>query len=410
LLSRRAAGAPRTREASVSTRYGTRRTLGVLTGLAAVIALISVAANGPALAASPRWTRVTLPKTPAFSQNTSLNTTWCVSSTDCMLGGGAVGGFLLAKFTGNSWKSTVLKPTWTTGSQQLSVGGITCRSAKFCFAVGNATSTYGKTAGAAFVWNGTSWRDVTPRTGPTRLAETDDTACPQINVCVIVGRTYSGNDVNPVSTPVAWLWRSGTWTTMPGTPATGHTLDLLSAVSCPTTTTCIAVGYLGANSNGQLSMRWNGTSWSQLPFPVGNPNSFPISLACPTVSSCWAGSGGFGGALYRWNGTTWSSPPIPSALQAGGELVSLRCASVTFCSVVSYANAGHVPYGTWDGTTWTASTIPITGTIPPVAGGNSGQLGALSCPSSAFCLATGYHFVPDGPGYVKDAPYVTAYR
>jgi hypothetical protein len=102
------------------------------------------------------------------------------------------------------------------------------------------------------------------------------------------------------------------------------TLPSLTAVSCPSGTSCIAVGnyYTGEYSDQSLPLfaSWTGSRWSFHSIHLPN-NPYDASLdglSCPSVSDCTAvgwttvkllpnGNEVRGPLVATWNGTSWST-------------------------------------------------------------------------------------------------------
>src|SRR3954453_897216 len=65
----------------------------------------------------------------------------------------------------------------------------------------------------------------------------------------------------------------------------------LSGLSCPSGTSCFAVGsrfYKSAGAGGAFAEHWDGTSWSvqSIPTPSGSTGTQLNALSCPTTTSC----------------------------------------------------------------------------------------------------------------------------
>src|ERR1700761_798026 len=78
----------------------------------------------------------------------------------------------------------------------------------------------------------------------TAANQLDGVSCPAVRECVAVGSGQAGEGGREA--PLAEKWNGTTWKAVtPPLPAGGVTGDL-DAVSCPTTTECVAVGgYMG---------------------------------------------------------------------------------------------------------------------------------------------------------------------
>jgi hypothetical protein len=64
--------------------------------------------------------------------------------------------------------------------------------------------------------------------------------------------------------PLAERWNGSSWAIQPIPNPTGATFSLMTGLSCPSTSICVAVGYY-VNSSGiqvTLAERWNGASWA----------------------------------------------------------------------------------------------------------------------------------------------------
>lgn len=161
----------------------------------------------------------------------------------------------------------------------------------------------------------------------------------------------------------------------------------LYGMSCPTTTSCIAVGAI----YGRLIERWNGTTWSLFPPPPGEPQhtlSQLLSVSCASASDCVAvGANGqqfqYAPRIEHWDGTAWTKPST-SALPSVSILRSVSCASATFCVAVGDDIGGNTTTGyiaQWDGTAWSVAATP------------SGDLSlrGVSCATTTFCVAVGFN-------------------
>jgi hypothetical protein len=182
---------------------------------------------------------------------------------------------------------------------------------------------------------------------------------------------------------------------------------VLNGVSCPSTTSCFAVG---ADNNAvslvsqTLAEHWNGSAWTvqATPNPSGSLGTQLLAVACPSVKSCIAvgqntGSSGPSVVLAeRWNGSTWAimTVPNPSDATLGSSLSGISCTSATSCTVVGNqdTNDGQHPLAEhWNGSTWTIQATPIP------SGSDESQLDAVSCGSATSCAAVG---VFSGPSYL----------
>ncbi len=163
-------------------------------------------------------------------------------------------------------------------------------------------------------------------------------------------------------------------------------VSALTAISCPATGDCVAVGQ-GLSGNTISAVTSNGgLDWTvqQLPSEVGSLTG----ISCPTTQACFAvgqasepyNSFTPGGIVVSTSngGSSWTIQDIPGGVSS---LTGISCAASSDCWVVG-SNTASVPVmlsTTNGGTTWTATT-------PPAPAGN---LDVISCPATTHCVATG---------------------
>jgi photosystem II stability/assembly factor-like uncharacterized protein len=286
--------------------------------------------------------------------------------------------------------TVVDQPNLPSGADLLSVS---CPSASACYAVGRhgliVTSTDGgahwaRSGADAAASNlrtnrgGNGWEGTT--IGSLDLAAT---SCPTATACVAVGAL--GAILTSGNSGSSWSARGGLGA--PGsdpfdlplgqydfsryTPATipessdAHPLD---AVSCSSTSSCVAVGELGKVMTTS-NLDSGGGTWS--PHSSNTANRL-TGVSCPPASSTCFAAGDYGTILISTDsGQSWS----PQASGTHSFLNGISCATPTSCVVVG--SQGLV-LTTNDGATWT-----------PAPSSTQAYLAAVSCPSSASCVAVG---------------------
>jgi hypothetical protein len=180
------------------------------------------------------------------------------------------------------------------------------------------------------------------------------------------------------------IWNGTSWAdgTIPNPTVTD-----LEAVSCPSATACLAVGDDTSDSGVlPLAAQWNGTAWTEkdLPLPAGKTDGLLSSVSCPTATSCTAVGIASNAAnqpesiAEAWNGSTWTVHVITAA--AGSAISGVSCLSATSCIAVGVGSSSSLA-AKWNGTTWTILT-----TADP-AGSTDAILGSVSCTSAAHCVA-----------------------
>ena len=280
-----------------------------------------------------------------------------------------------------------------------SLSGVSCPSTTLCAAVGVNVS------GVAQAWlfkaEGSTWSSE-PQSLPTPGGGTELTlrsiSCSSTTACTAVGSYYAASESK--FKPLVERWNGSSWSlqTAPN-PSSGSAEQAMLAVSCPTSTSCTAVG---TANNVPFAESWNGTSWSVQSIPAPSPSvkSTLEGVSCNSTICTAVGSFDETSAessyrkplAMRWNGSAWSIQATPSPSEAKGvvRLVGVSCASATACTAVGRYGpvTGENPVEqrtlteTWNGTAWAVQASP-----------NSAQkvnaLAAVSCSSAVICKAVG---------------------
>src|SRR6185437_3518176 len=183
-------------------------------------------------------------------------------------------------------------------------------------------------------------------------------------------------------------------------------------LTCPTAQTCYVEGNSASAPSGPAYMNTlyasddGARTWSLLPVPTGITFSSP--LACATRDDCAAGGLYYGYQPVYLKTTTgghsWTVTPLPVG---DGQITQLACATAALCRGLTQTSSRVLFPGyplvrsgikfivTADGGTHFAVT--------PFPAGTSIQ--ALSCPTSAHCVADGLYTAP-GP-HDRTAPDLT---
>jgi hypothetical protein len=202
--------------------------------------------------------------------------------------------------------------------QTLTLAAISCATARFCMAVGDASHgakarpspSYRDTT-LAERWDGSRWQ-IIPAPSPAHASVFTGVSCPSPTVCVAVGSSGSG------ARTLAERWNGVRWAVQ-RTPNIGHIgYSALTAVSCATPANCMAVGTYNAGIFG-IAEHWDGSRWTirRLPVPPLPPGEEPLvlpaSVSCASATACvTVGSNQAAAMAERWNGTTWAVQPTPN--------------------------------------------------------------------------------------------------
>jgi eukaryotic-like serine/threonine-protein kinase len=127
-----------------------------------------------------------------------------------------------------------------------------------------------------------------------------------------------------------------------------------------------------------LILRWNGTTWAQVPSPDLGTAYYITGVAAASAGSAWAVGYTESGTstrtlILRWNGTAWTRVPSPSpagsflygvAATPAGTAWAVGC---TGCGTDSTATSTSTLILRWNGATWTQVPPPVVGSLDGVA-------------------------------------------
>jgi hypothetical protein len=336
----------------------------------------------------------------AAQTDDSFSSVSCVTRRDCM----AVGAInnptgeeamLAEHWNGNRWSAQRLpSPPKLTVAQ---LAGVSCPSRRTCVAVGgyfNASRhgvgigfhAWGSGLAAAERWDGRRWSIEHPanpggwRRDGGGVTTLNAVSCPSARDCIAVG-SYFGPTYPDAGTLIEH-WNGKNWSVQKTSTSTQFN-GSLSAVSCPSTTSCMAVGSAGRRG---LAERWNGTRWARVRVPE-RPHARLAALAavdCASTTSCVA-AGGFtthrvipgtpvsqSGLAERWNGKNWTARKVRALAALGFDTGSVSCASTHACMAVGPAATAEL-----NGSRWSEQTPHPTGLM------------GVSCLSRRACTAVG---------------------
>ena len=265
------------------------------------------------------------------------------------------------------------------------LGAVSCFDARRCWAVGvpgpNATMPAGSaTVVVATTDGGMSWSAQRVVGGYT--PELSGIACPTKSDCIAVGSNGLSSGVVITTDDGGKHWLSAT------TPTGAVTI---SSVECTGVADCTALV-----SNGTVTWSSQTTDFGETWTQQGNlPASFVAAgaLTCMPAGPCLvagyvpaaAGHGTGAIAVSQDGGQAWSSATVPSGI---GTLQSTACLSASVCLAGGSTSttvsdvvpaAGQLLSSTDGGTTWSA----VPGTVPV------DDVFGLACPSAELCAMVG---------------------
>jgi hypothetical protein len=321
--------------------------------------------------AETRWTPAKAPLPKGADSDSNLTAVACPAATSCVALGdyddssGNTQGLLLTG-SGAAWKAAKAPlPSGAPSSQYVSLNSVACPSASSCTAVGSYSSAKGQ-SGLILTRSGSSWKAVSAplpaHANPAPEASLTAVTCPSSSSCTAVG-TYT--DASGIQQGLLLTGSGKSWTAAQAPLPRGATTNLvfLDAVACPAAFSCVVGGWYrdaATSYNQGLVLAESGRSWTAtlapLPDPGSdNPNAVLNAVACPAVSSC----------------------------VAAGE----------------YQDVTGVHYQglllTGSGMSWTP-TQPL---LPVGASQDSHvQISALACPAASSCFAAGSYYA-SGTGF-----------
>jgi len=218
------------------------------------------------------------------------------------------------------------------------------------------------------VWNGAKWAasyKTTPGKKGFQATELSAVSCRSATNCVTVGTTYepifTTQELEEVSDhAVALTWNGRKWAAST-VPIPGGGYGALDGVSCWSVSRCVAVGNYNAKEQGLpvagkstlIAERWNGARWSVVKLPTPGYDALLSAVSCVSASSCLAvgsvsssTSDGYGSLADAWNGKTWRAIAVATPKGGAGttegypnsfELTDLTCAAAKDCVTFGFA-------------------------------------------------------------------------
>jgi len=294
--------------------------------------------------------------------------------------------------TGASWRVS----TTVNGGGRLE--NISCPTTQFCVAVNGTGAVQTVNGGATWTHDKVDEKD-----------SLNVVSCSKSDDCWAIGSDKGGN--------YQFFLRktaNATWT-----QATARVLEIeptaMTAISCPTSSECVAVGIatlIGGNASGypvwtvstvspnnQPSAKWKK---SIIPFRRASITQGLAAIACPTTKVCYSIAEHVedGAVLLRTlsSGSAWSTVSVTSGMTLstrtldGVTFTGISCPTTRSCTIVGSTNGkdlvtAHTSNG---GQRWTWLVQPrvhdlVIDSLDP----------SVSCPTSSVCVIT------DGHGFLR---------
>jgi hypothetical protein len=199
---------------------------------------------------------------------------------------------------------------------------------------------------------------------------------------------------------LAEVWSGRTWTIVPTPDPRNSTGATLFAVTCTSSTACVAVGgYPTVDANSAaFSEIWDGSSWTikPTPEPRGSSGTQLSGVVCASATACVA-VGDYqyvsdhfstsGTLAETWNGKSWTIEPTPNPPTTGSNanaLSAIACASAIACMAVGeeYRTVANLTLAeSWNGRRWRLVATPNPS--------DNSELASIACASRSACMAVG---------------------
>lgn len=322
---------------------------------------------------------------PASTSGGFLNSVSCTAGSCVAVGVYFRGStpFLLSEiWNGSSWR--IALPPAISGSRFPVLSVVSCVSPTHCVAAGSyvPASNLNDSVAIVGIWNGSTWQMIkAPAVGTMGFAAFFTISCTTTTFCMLGGE-YASSVRDPqgggffttlVERFNGTSFSRGTDATL--TPQAGFA-SYINSISCTGTAPCVAVAEqtktTGAVSWHAWAETFNGSRWARavVSLPT-NTQTFLDAVSCATSTYCVAvgGAGSFthstsGKAIFAvMNGSSWALHFANPPSGQGNFLVGGECLSTTFC-VASGAegpvntDTGHGLSWFWNGGKFTLVNLP----------------------------------------------------
>jgi hypothetical protein len=197
---------------------------------------------------------------------------------------------------------------------------------------------------------------------------------------------------------LAWVLQNSIWKPV---TVTGGSGEYPKSVSCPTTSSCWAVG---GNGTTTFAAHWTGTAFATVASPSVGTDDYLNGVSCVQTTCIAVGGGSMGGLFERSTGAAFKT--VKGGTTATGyvaDLWSVSCVSTTACMAVGEQD-GPTAYKTltelYNGSSFTTKSSPSpiqTASFP------YNTLLGVNCLSISDCWAAG-----QGGAYAFGGPNPTS--
>ena len=242
---------------------------------------------------------------------------------------------------------------------------VSCVTATFCLLVGadGTTRRSGRSLiflphANAYRWNGTGLRRLpVPAPAHARTSDLASVSCPTATSCLAVGNYIP--KAGRRSLPYSALWTGSSWRIKAARSIAGKGSTIFQAVSCAAAGTCVAVGDANAATKA-FAERYSAGTWSAQRTVAGR-GSVLLSVSCPEPAYCVAvGTHHARSLAETWNGSRWVIKTVPAttAPLTTDVLQHVSCVTASICAAVGFRHdpksrfAYHTLALYWNGSAW----------------------------------------------------------
>lgn len=262
---------------------------------------------------------------------------------------------------------------------------ISCSSPLNCVAVGGSSTVLPLVATeTGGVWSNATTLDVTDPNLTSIRANFQGVSCPSATTCIAVGIAGGNSNRGSVRYPLVGILSSGIWTlrVLTGDP-TGEYFD---AVSCVDNNHCTAVG--SDNASNYVAQSMSRRDWSPVVVAAANDADDGLNaISCTDSINCMAVGAGVsnnhlvGAGWQEVNGDWQAVSMIPGT----PVLSAVSCPTSATCFAAGYFTVAMNSHGTW--------SVP---TAQPAVGAGH-LLSGIDCVDVAHCTAVGYTTATNEP-------------
>jgi len=270
------------------------------------------------------------------------------------------------------------------GEDQDTYTSLVCQTVTSCVGIGFGTQNNGILAtGDPTTWNGSNSATTPIPTGNT----VDAVSCVSTSLCVGIVAVIAPNPSLPtlqevhVGDPLVWASETSGGVTVPAG-------ENLYALSCDSTTDCVA---LGSEGSAPIVLTGDPASWGTAVPEVSSqlPSSYTIqTFTCQHVTSCVAtGYSSLDGRLFILAGDpkTWGIAQTTWLSLTENSLQNFACVAVDTCSAFGADAVSGAPYVlTGNPTTWSVTGLQRE-FLPPTID----FISNLACVNQTSCVAFG---------------------